>query len=501
MTVSELWGWYAAHQQIMPYMLGSGVATLAALKIWHATRHRRIRQHNSTWGRVKDLEREHLIGRSGVVLGSFGRTWRGKRRVLRYTGNGNILIVARPRVGKTRSIVIPTLLEDRPLTSLLINDPKGELYTATSAYRSKISTVIQLAPCSPTSDQYNPFDAVRLNSDHETADAQLIGECCANPDGQEPKTESERFWMGLAKKTLAGLALYGIRTQEAVSPGALNSLLARGDLLQHVEAMRQASHPLLRSVGELIVDMDEKQFSNTINTLRELLSIYDDPLVSRMTEKSTFRASALRKGPQPLSVYLSVPFPHQERMRPVLRLIIRQLLDASMEEQHEISVENPDGWHYALDFIGEELPSLGRLNLLRGMLNHGAGYGIRLLLITPSMNELEEIYGTKHNFFDGTHVQVFFGLTDDHVAERVAKRIGTVTRMQRRVTYGRGGRSVSHEETRKQLLDASGVSHMPGNKVIILVGGEDETGSTQVIANQMPWYKHKPWSQRGVSHV
>src|SRR5262245_8254590 len=107
------------------------------------------------------------------------------------------------------------------------------------------------------------------------------------------------------------------------------------------------------------------------------------------------------------------------------------------------------------------------------------------------MNDIEEIWGVHHNFLDNSHVQAYFGITDERVAERISKRLGTHTVIEERVSWGRGGRSISRVKVKRPLMDASAITHMDPNDILILARQH------QVVAQQTPWDQFTPWVLRG----
>src|SRR2546430_786262 len=166
MNGSDVWQWMQWYQHQAPWVLGSGAVGLLGLKAWQMTRQRKNTTADAHWATTTELRDAHLLQPHGIVLGRYGR-W-----TLRYGGPGHVLVVASPRKGKTTSMVIPTLLEPLPRTSVLVNDPKGELLACTGKYRNTLSKIIELNPCSRSSHQRNPLDSIRLDTDCEFADTQ-----------------------------------------------------------------------------------------------------------------------------------------------------------------------------------------------------------------------------------------------------------------------------------------------------------------------------------------
>jgi type IV secretion system protein VirD4 len=484
-TTASFTAWVSWINQHGPLIAGLSCAVLVGWGLLRLLPVRRRRGPDARWASRRDLRRAWLLGKQGVVLGRIGRT------VLRYHGRGHVFVTAGTQTGKSQSLVKPTLLDPQPQTSVLVFDPKGELHETTHRYRATVSRVITLAPCSPTSDCYNPLDAIRLESEQEVADVGLVAAMLANPEGRELHGGEQHF-VELAESALRGLLLYGLYGDQVLCLGDLYTLVTQGGLRDAITAMAQAEHPTIRAAGELLGPMEEKQFSNVVTTLSRIVELYGDPLVAAMTTRSDFAVDALRHGEEtPLTVYVSVPFTHLERTRGLTRLLFRQLLSRACDV--------PNDWqrqgYWKLLVMGEEFPSLKRLQIAADILNHGAGLGVQLCTISPSFNDIEDIWGIHHNFLDNSHVQVYFGITDEKVAERISRRLGTQTVKEDRVSWGRGGRSVSRAQIKRPLMDSSAITHMDANDILILARQH------QVIAQQTPWDQYQPWAGRGTQYA
>jgi type IV secretion system protein VirD4 len=488
-TINHLAAWHAWMKVHGPYCLGGALALLLLVWLVRGLAGRRQRGRDARWASRRDLRNAYLLGDVGIVVGRIGGT------ILRYWGRGHVFVVAATQSGKSKTVAFPTCLETQPTkrsqpkVAMVINDPKGELVEGTSRHRETCSRVIRLNPCSRTSDGYNPFEAVRFGTDHAIADLQLLAQMFTNPEGWVLRSESERHFVQMTEIALQGLIAYGVETGQGACPGELYTLVTQGLLTDAIKDMAVSPDPVQRAAGELLTDMDDKQFSNVKTTLMRTVDLYADPLVAKMTARSDFCVEELRQGPQPLTVYVSVPFADQVRMQPLTTLVFRQWISRSLGV--------PQTWHregyHKLLVLGEEFPSLKRLQIAAETMNQGAGLGVQLCLIVPSLNSIEEIWGMHHNFLDNAHVQVFFGITDGKVAERVSDRIGTQTVVKQRISYGRTGRSVTWEEVPEPLLSASAITHMDPDALIVLARDQ------QVIAQQCPWDQWKPWRDRGVT--
>jgi len=119
--------------------------------LWDKRARRRIieRQASKTsthhgqaaWATPKEVRKAGLYKRKGsLFIGRLGR------RDLYYPGETHLLTIAPPGSGKGTSIAVPNLLLSP--VSMIVTDPKAELYTMTGQHREKVlgHKVIVLAP-------------------------------------------------------------------------------------------------------------------------------------------------------------------------------------------------------------------------------------------------------------------------------------------------------------------------------------------------------------------
>ena len=123
---------------------------------------------------LSDLKRRKMFCPTGVILGRWGR------RLIRYWEPLSCLMLAPPGTGKTVQLVSNIIADwpDRvwtwflgilpyprraplPGPSMIVNDPKGELYEMTAGWRSRLGPVFKLAWGDPRgSHRWNPLSPV-----------------------------------------------------------------------------------------------------------------------------------------------------------------------------------------------------------------------------------------------------------------------------------------------------------------------------------------------------
>jgi len=417
-----------------------------------------------------------MLSRNGIVLGKRGG------RVLFSNRKEHALVVATTQSGKTTCFAYPTLLSWEG--SVIAHDPKEEVYAATAPWRQTFSKVVRLAPTSSCSGHYNPLDAIRLKTEQEMRDVQLVSQMHNEPegDGREKRSGASQHFLELANEALSGLILYGLYTQRARTPAALDALIMQYGFRKIFDQMRTYPHAgIQRSASIVLGTTGRDESSGIFTTTTRTLRLYTDPLVARMTDQSDFTLRDLRERARPMSLYLSIPFGDQERLRVISRLLLRQLLEYCVSKQ--------EGWTHPMLGMIDEVPGLKRLNILTEGLNYFAGSGVRLALITPSMEELMNTYGQHHNFLDGCKINIVFGIGDAKVAKLFSDRVG-----KHQVTQVRhyGGKT-SRERVWEPLLSETALMNLHERYQLVIVGRHK-------LLVQKAYYKdHALWRARSAS--
>lgn len=419
------------------------------------------------------------------------------RKIARYGGDGHLLVVASTGSGKTASIVYPTLLDDQSgggaSRSMVVNDPKGTLYwqlneasrdwVGTAGYRATLGRVVLLAPFHQDTDTYNPWDSIRVGTDDEYGDAELLAHYLTNPDDHEVHDETSKHFQALANQVVAGIFLYGLHEQIATTGAEFDALITQTKWEELLTAMQMHPHPLVQRAAGVANMPGDRELGSLKTTLANALRIFADPRIARFTERSTFHLMDLREAAQPCTVYVTIPFGQGQRLRPLARLLYAQMLT--------YCTSRVSGWQHKLLVMLEEFPSLGRFEFASDLLNYAREAGMQLCIITPSMEELIDVYGPHSNFLEGCRIQAVFGLTDAKVAKQFAGRIGTVQRPVERVTkQPRGGRSITKDTKEEDLLSPTALLQLGEREVLILAGRYKR------VLQQIRYYEHPPWAAR-----
>jgi len=172
-----------------------------------------------------------------------------------------------------------------------------------------------------------------------------------------------------------------------------------------------------------------------------------------------------------LSLYLVVPPSDKDRLKPLIRLIINQVVRSLTERMEFKDGRSVAGYKHRLLLMIDEFPSLGKLDIFEEALAFIAGYGIKAYLIIQDISQLWTAYGKDESIFSNCHVRVAYAPNKVETAELLSKMTGTTTIVKESASYSGdrlqpmlGNVSTSEQEVARALLTPDEVMRLPASK-------------------------------------
>jgi type IV secretion system protein VirD4 len=468
------WNAYAPHRFDLALFWLYGIVLAGLLiailfNVWRARGSAVATTYGSArWASHDDIERSGLLGRGGVVL---GLTERGE--YLTHDGPEHIEVTAPSRSGKGVGIVVPTLLSWRG--SVIVNDIKGENWTLTAGYRRQFGYVLAFNPTSRETCRFNPLMEVRPG-DNEVRDAQNICDMIVDPDGKGKPDH----WSKEADAWLLAVILHVLYAEPDKTLGGVARFLNDPDRSIHeqLEAMlvtphlTTGPHPVVAIGARAMLNKSANERSGVHSTARSFFSLYLDPVVAAAVSESDFRIADMMQAKHPLSLYLVSPPSDKSRLRPLFRLLLNQICRRLTEEL------NPPANKHRLLLLPDEFPSLGRLDFFEDTLGFVAGYGIKVLMVAQSVNQIVRFYGQNNTVMDGAHVHVYFAPNTEETAKKISDLLGTKTEIHTQENFAGhrlapwlGHVMVSRQHSARPLLTPGEVRELPSTDELVIVAG------------------------------
>lgn len=275
------------------------------------------------------------------------------------------------------------------------------------------------------------------------------------------------------------------------------------------------THPTVVAVATEIGNKDVREASSIISTAISFLGLWLDPVVELNTAKSTFHLRDLVDGEKPASLYLVVPPSGLTRLRPLLRLVVSQLvfsLTPPMVEKEDGSGIKSANKHRMLLML-DEFPTLAKLELVQSALAYLGGYGVKSYIIIQSYKQLTDIYGQDETVSGNCHIHVAFAPNDESTAKALSERCGKTTiitgssnlsgkrfalqsffKDSESIQYASHGRELLTPDECKRLptavKDEKGLMIKPGNMLTFAAG------CAPIMGVQTPWFFDKELTRR-----
>jgi type IV secretion system protein VirD4 len=470
-----------------------GLSGLMALVIPVGYAYRRTRKltgerndlHGSAhWASDEEISQTGLMAcadnAGGVYLGAY-ENQKEAVQYLRHAGPEHVMVFAPTRSGKGVGIVIPTLLAWRE--SVLVHDIKGENWHLTSGFRRRVlgQRVIKFDPTSPDSARFNPLAEIRIGTEYETRDVQNIATMIVDPDGRGLNDH----WAKTGFDLLVGVILHVLYAESDKSLARVQGLLSTpGRTIQEVMLSIQTTphlgdspHPVVAQSAQSFLNKAPPEASGVLSTALSFLSLYKDEVVAANTRVSDFSLTSLME--QPTSLYLVVPPSDKDRLKPLTRLIINQVVRRLTEGmEFEAGGKSKSRYPHRLLLLLDEFPSLGKLDIFQEALAFIAGYGLKALIIVQDLSQLFAAYGKDESIISNCHVRVAYAPNKIETAELLSRMSGqaTVSHTQRQYSGGRFAVVLGHVNTNEQiiqrpLLTADEALRLPPDDEIVFVAG------------------------------
>jgi type IV secretion system protein VirD4 len=477
---------------------------------------RRADLHGSArWATSRDVRRAGLLPQRTIVrrlgryllrfrsqthsAGIYLARWEGSSRIrfLRDTGPGHVLVFAPTRSGKGAGVVVPTLLT-WPY-SALIHDLKGENWALTAGWRKQMGHVcLKFDPTDTTgtSVKYNPLEQVRLRTEHEAEDVQNIVHMIVDPDGRGLNDH----WVKTGAALLTGTILHVLyaepnKTLRGVAGVLSDPSAAMPETIQRMLSMEHdpdgsmgwrsyrgepiRTHPIVAESMRELLNKSENERSGVFSTAMSFLSLYRDPVVAANTERSDFRISDLMNHHRPISLYLVVPLSSHDRLRPLMRLVLNQIVRNLTTTMIYRNGKVTADYKHQLLLMLDEFPALGRLEVFSDALALIAGYGLRACLIAQDLSQIHAAYGHDEAITSNCHTRVAF--TPNRV-----ETAGLLSQMAGEATVKHAQRTLSNSGT-----STDEAMRLPKDAALVF-----STGMPTAWASKLRYYKHPEFGRR-----
>ena len=424
------------------------------------------------WGSQADARRAGLTTKSGAVLGVIGG------RLLATVDLRPTLVTGGTRSGKGRGHVVPTLLSWS--ASVLVHDPKKELWRMTAGWRSGFSHSLFFDPRDPASARWNPLAEI-LPGPGELAQVQRLVAILSDPGGAR---DDEAIWDKAASEILEAVILHVLYTAEDADKTLLRVRELLADLDEAADVMAKAlhrtgadgepeTHPFIRTAVKGYAAMHDRFRTSVQGTARSYLKWLAGEDVERALSASDFALGDLMCAEAPVSLYVQVAPADAAALRPLVRLLFYASAQALTVHEDRDAAGRPK--RHRLLMVMDEFPLLGRVSFFEKSLRLLSGFGVKVMFVAQSLNDIVETYGVNNTILDNCAVYTAFSALDPLTQDKVSRLTGSVTETRTSRSgpagLGAGRTSVSRSEVERPLLEPGEIRALPDDEQLVFVAG------------------------------
>ncbi len=374
---------------------------------------------SARWPTSRDL-RQYLKPREAfdhprsLLLGAFNDEGETKPAgFVHWDGDGHLLTIAPTRSGKGKTTIIPNLL--RYQGSCVVLDPKGELFEATSAWRSKLGPVYRIAPLDDGSGKpvhrFDPVSRVRRPSDSRSIAQQMFP--------HDPKSPS--FFADDVVGFMTGVIEY-VRHKAPPHRRSLATVCQMASLkgASLLKVMKELeTFPPSADAAKAVLEKDPQRGLKVLQeTLSSKLYEWKDPDIQRSISGNDVSFESLKD--QTATVYIEIPFDMMKTLSGWLRVVLKAALDAMLA--------NPRIPEIPVLFMLDEFLNIGPFQEYRDAINTHAGAGVRLWFFLQNLYAIQEHYpGASWQPFLNCAVKQFFEVNDEETAKLIGSYLGHKT--------------------------------------------------------------------------
>ncbi|WP_213974698.1 VirD4-like conjugal transfer protein, CD1115 family [Tepidanaerobacter acetatoxydans] len=410
---------------------------------------------------------------AGIVVGSQGDTaWVTKPDV----GNPHTFIIGSTRSGKSRRVIMPSIWTiGNALQSMILSDPKGELFQHTSAWlRQKGYDVILIDLLRPSrGNRWNPLDViVRALKEGDKEEAVRQAWELGNQMAWSKGPGNDPIWPQAEESLIAALFLaVAIEATEGKKnpTNAYNMLLELGaeggEELDYYFAGLPAGHPAKMAYGTAALSEARTRSSIYTGTAAHLRLFSETGIEWLCAESDHDPRTA---GQKPTAIFLLMPDEAGAR-----RDIAAMYINQAYSSLASLARDNGGSLPLPVWILLDEFGNIGKIPNMAEKLTVAAGRNIRFVMAVQGIDQVEKIYGRQEaNIVTGNcDTWLYLRTNDSNTRERLSRMAGTVTVRTKSMQKRKVDVSESEGTTQRFLLTADEVGRWQmGNSLLIQAG-------------------------------
>lgn len=407
---------------------------------------------------AKHDEFDGFTGNDGLIIGK-------KFRLSAKKSFEHVVIVGPTGSGKSASFFIPNLL-NLPKASIVVSDPKGELFEKTAATNlAQGKRVLVFSPFKKNSMKYNPLALCRNVSEVREMTQILLANGNASIEALTGTKAGGAEWTNMATPLLCAFLLYvkDLEPPKNTITYAL-SLIVENDLDTMKFLMMDAEESARRQFNIFLQSAESEKTASSIKTvLATNLQIFMDPMVEEVTSDNEIDPMMLRDGVA--VIYVIVPESKSASMAPLMGPFYSQIMSQLADDAHGTPVF----------FLLDEFANIGKLGQISTILATVRSRKMSLAIGIQSINQLKQNYGQEESgsIIDNLKIKVALPGLSHESANLFSQLIGFKEISTTSTSFGKNNLSHSVSSQKRELLSPDEIRRIPDGKLLMVADNKN----------------------------
>lgn len=388
---------------------------------------------STVWNIDKELEK------GGTILGMDPE----QRKAWLDSEDTHKLVIGTTRSGKTRTVVYPTIYANAEAgESMILTDPKGELYDRTSDYlKEKGFDVVVLDFLDPgRGNKWNPINNVleALKEGDESAAAEAAWNT-AHLLAHQKDSNGDSIWVDGSESVVAALIFVIAKEAKKDDQKHMASVYKTLAELGEVQRVKVGSTlmeyvPLNEFFKNLPMDhpardafatarlSPEKMRGSFFGSVAVMLRLFADPGVAYLTSTQDHRLENV--GRRRTAVFLIIPDENTTR-HPLAALYVDQTYQALVKLSRKTRNRLPVRVHMLLDEFG----NMPKFKDFVAKLTVSGGRGILWNIVVQGIGQIKKTYGqdSLDTILGNCHTWIYILTADEGTAKKISFMTGRYT--------------------------------------------------------------------------
>ncbi|NFH34530.1 type IV secretory system conjugative DNA transfer family protein [Clostridium sporogenes] len=415
-------------------------------------------------GTKKDYKK--LTGKDGLILSknfqlNFKKTLEGT------------CVIAPTGEGKTSSIFLPNLLSNNlPKCSLIISDPKGELFETSNKYQKSIGRKPILFEPLGNNAKYNPLEHCNNFTEVRELATNIIQNGGLSLQMATGRSGGSTEWENMAIPLFTAALLNSKTISEAVK------FLINTPPVELPEILGNNKNPDIREQFNIFMASAQspKTMSSITSTLLTNLQLFTDHNIINSTSSSTFTTNDFRR--EPIALYIKYDEVKSNYLSPFLSVFYTQLINKIMYSNG-----------LPVLFLLDEFQNIGRVNNFEQIDAVCRSRQVGFLVCLQNLVKIYDIYGKNNATTILNNLKtkcILPSLTDLEALNYISNLCGDT---EINIDNINGGKKSSSKTTRR-LFTGDEVRRIPDDKILIIAHNK-----LPFLDNQNTYYTQEKYTR------